>query len=602
MKNRYKLLSFSLLILFFISCEDYLKTESLSVLTEDSAFENYDFAKKVVNGIYADLTNIYLYGQFMGLYYKCDNDIECTYAADDGGKTSLMHYAGHEGCTSLKQMWDYSYQTIEQANICIDKLPQSPVWEGEFADDVRCLYGEAVTLRALMYSEMISLWGDVPFVIKSSQAGDNFYLPKTERDSIYEYLIQDLKNVEEYVPWMSETTERINKGFIKGLRARMAMAYAGYSLRNKTLETRRGRYWEDYLKIANQECREILESGRHQLNPEFESIFRILHEYGEDLAYKEVLFEIPFGRLINGYVGYLIGMAHATNDPKYGKSGAPIFSAPSYFYSFDRSDVRRNVSVELYNYSSRSALGKQALAASSCLSFSLCKWRKEWLNPSMGGSLQGVAFTGIDWPLMRFADVVLLFAETENEINNGPTQAAKDALSLIRRRAFSEDLHAIKVVNYVDSVSVSKESFFNAIVDERAWEFGGELIRKNDLIRWNLMGAKIKQMKEEYQKMMDISDPEYSNLVPTYIFWKYKEDGESLDILNPDYRLPSTAIPGYSRTSWLPLLSSSNKEKYIGTLDRVAHGYDETKNNHLYPISLEIITSSNGALSNDQLP
>jgi hypothetical protein len=84
----------------------------------------------------------------------------------------------------------------------------------------------------------------------------------------------------------------------------------------------------------------------------------------------------------------------------------------------------------------------------------------------MGGDQKSATYTGVNWPLMRYADIVLMFAESENEIN-GPTQAAKEALSLIRQRAFPEELWYSKVVNYIDSVSTSKEDFFNAIVDER---------------------------------------------------------------------------------------------------------------------------------------
>ena len=145
---------------------------------------------------------------------------------------------------------------------------------------------------------------------------------------------------------------------------------------------------------------------------------------------------------------------------------------------------------------------------------------------------------------------------------------------------------------------MNKESFFNAIVDERAWEFGGEFYRKYDLIRWNLLGTKIQQMKNENLKILN-DDPKYAN-VPNYIFWKYKDDNETLDILNPDYRLPNTSISGYSKTAWLSKSSAANKLKDV--LNLVAKGYDPTKNNYLYPINDNIIISSNGTLSNDQIP
>ncbi|OFX32196.1 MAG: hypothetical protein A2W90_01615 [Bacteroidetes bacterium GWF2_42_66] len=601
MKNIIKLITLGLFISVICSCDDYLETESNSTFTEDVVFSNLDFATKAVSGVYQYLAASNSYDYCLGLYCKCDNDIEVTFAANNNAMTSMAHYAADPGTTYLKSTWNLLYSGIDRACICIDNLPKSPIWEGEYADEARQLYGEAVTLRALFYYELVSLWGDVPFPLNATSGDSELYLPKTDRDSIYEYLIQELKEVEDYVPWMTQTSERVTKTFVKGLRARMALAYAGYSLRNTTFETRRGRYWEEYYKIANQECKEIIESGKHQLNPDFGNIFKTLHAYKMDMTYKEIIFEIAFGRLVSGRVGTFIGMTHlraSPDDPKYGRANAEIKVPVNYFYSFNRLDKRRNVSVELYNYNSASNVGKQVLVTNA-ITITPCKWRKSWINPTMGGDLASANFTGVNWPLMRYSDIVLMYAESENEIN-GPTPAAKEALSLIRQRAFPQELWASKVTNYVDSVATSKDGFFNAIVDERAWEFGGEMLRKYDLVRWNLLGSKINKMKEEVTQILT-NNSKFS-FVPDYIFWKTKEDNETIDILNPDYRISSTSITGYTRTSWYPKTSTSTLATYQKSMGYVANGYNETKNNHLYPIAAEIITASNGTLTNDQIP
>ncbi len=583
------------------SCNDYLKSESNSIFTEEMSFANLDFAQKAVYGIYANLTENNLYEYVMGLFFKCDTDIELQFSANDGARRSITHYAANEGNSALITPWNLLYQTIERANICIDNLPRSPIWEGEYAAQARQLYAEAITLRAQCYYELVQLWGDVPFVTSPVRSGDNFYLPKTDRDEIYEYLVKDLKDVEEYLPWLRGvgTAERVTRSFSKGLRARIAITYAGYSLRNKTLETRRGRNWQEYYRIANQECREIMESGQHQLNPNYENIFRGIHAYTQDLAYGEVLFEIAFGRLISGRVAQSIGMAFVTNpeDPKYGRAASEIQSTPYYFYSFDTKDLRRNVNSELFNYGNATYLGQQRLIGHT--GFRPCKWRRSWITPSMGGDLKAVQATGVNWPIMRYSDVVLMFAESENELN-GPNDAAKEALASVRRRAFPTELWTEKVTAYVNSAAAGKESFFNAIVDERGWEFGGEMIRKYDLVRWNLLYTKIQKMKEECIKI--VTNHQDYHWIPDYLFWKYKDDNETIEILNSDYRLPSTAIPGYTRQTWLPRTSESNVASFRTQLDAVANGLDPVKNNHLLPIAATIITASNGTLTNDQIP
>ncbi|MCH5716642.1 RagB/SusD family nutrient uptake outer membrane protein [Niabella hibiscisoli] len=90
------------------------------------------------------------------------------------------------------------------------------------------LYGEALTLRAQFYFELIRNWGDVPASFIPSIDQPNLFLEKTDRDVIYDSLIADLKRAEDLVPWRTEVSsdERITKGAVKALRARLAL-YSG---------------------------------------------------------------------------------------------------------------------------------------------------------------------------------------------------------------------------------------------------------------------------------------------------------------------------------------------------------------------------------------
>jgi hypothetical protein len=599
----YKIITLALFMYLVSSCKDFLNQESPSIFTETTIFKNVDFADKAVLSCYNSFCSVYAFGRYYP-FHLADADIEFSTGANSSWNYAIAHYAATEGTTSLDQTWKAFYTAIERANICIDGLPKSPIWEGKYASDARRLYGDAVTMRAMCYYYLISVFGDVPLFLKATQGDSDFYLPKTDRDSIYEYLIDELKEVEDYVPWMQTTltTERVNKAFVKGLRARMALAYAGYSLRNKSFETRRGRYWQEYYQIARQECLEVMESGKHQLNPSFESIFKNMCKYTKELTYKESLFELAFGKFDIGYMGtFFFGTSHSSSDPKYGYGGSYLFASPAYYYSFDRQDVRRDATCALFSYNSSAFLGKQVLISNDGYSYWMpAKFRKEWIEPLMGG--QNTNGTGVNRPLMRFSDIILMFAEAENQLN-GPTQAAKDALAQVRKRAFPEAAWPKKVGQYIDSVSVSKQSFFNAIVNERAWEFGGEQTRKLDLVRWNLLGPKIREMKEEWIKIVN-DDPKYAQLVPDYVFWKRSEkNDEFIEILNPDYRMSETSVAGYTRAAWLSKMSATAKSTLFDQkISLIANGYNEAKNNHLAPIHVGIISTSNGTLSNDQIP
>lgn len=101
----------------------------------------------------------------------------------------------------------------------------------------------------------------------------------------------------------------------------------------------------------------------------------------------------------------------------------------------------------------------------------------------------------------------------------GTAMTARTALTEVHSRAFDNKANAQA---YVAAIS-SGDDFFNAIVDERAWEFAGECVRKYDLIRWGLLSKKIDQFKEDYRQLTTIA--------PKYIFYKMKADDEySIDM------------------------------------------------------------------------
>jgi len=160
------------------------------------------------------------------------------------------------------------------------------------------MHGEALTLRALHYYELIRNWGDIPFRTKAYQPGDEQNLPKTDRDVIYDQIIDDLLKADSLVPWWTEVPleERITKGAVKGLLARIALARGGWSLRREG-GMQRGSNYEYYYQIARDQCWEIIQSGQHWLNPDYEDVFRTHCELRLDDEYGEsMLASNPMGR------------------------------------------------------------------------------------------------------------------------------------------------------------------------------------------------------------------------------------------------------------------------------------------------------------------
>ncbi len=236
-------------------------------------------------------------------------------------------------------------------------------------------------------------------------------------------------------------------------------------------------------------------NGRLFYLGDFAKVFRDQCELTIDnTGGSEVLYEVAMGSGASnsrGDVGWAIGVPVTNASSGKGTTTIQTCLSPTYYFSFDPRDIRRDATCAVVQYETE-LLPK----LSGPRELPIGKWNRLWTPGLTTGSAKS---TGINWPLMRYPDVLLMFAEAENEVN-GPTQAAKDALKAVRSRAFQPTDHTAMVHAYVDALG-SKDDFRNAIVDERAWEFGGECLRKWDLVRWNLYAEKIDKVKRTIWEM-----------------------------------------------------------------------------------------------------
>jgi hypothetical protein len=194
------------------------------------------------------------------------------------------------------------------------------------------------------------------------------------------------------------------------------------------------------------------------------------------------------------------------NASRYGAGGGGIIPLPNYYYAFDTLDTRRDVTIT--NYAVLSATNVKSVRRLTELNTG--KYRRDWRVPLLPGTVLNV---GYNWVYLRFSDVLLMFAEAENEINGSPTPTAIAAYEEVRKRAFGA-ANASKI----GTTPITKQGFFEAIVNERWLEFGGEAIRKYDLIRWNLLTTKLSEAR---QAIVDIKDAKtkYTN-VPDTVWWR----------------------------------------------------------------------------------
>lgn len=604
MKNYIKLSIMSLSLAgLMTSCDMDAPTQS--TLDESSVFSQYSLAESEIMSIHVSFgeTNSYR-GRFLP-YYGLNTDLE----TGSGTQPSYSKAMSYDDKASL---WAYNtlptngqmntennayskfYEGIERANLAIKGIRQYGNVENN--KDMAQLLGEALTLRALIYNDLIKAWGDVPARFEPNNPS-NVYMGRSNRDVIYKQVLADLKEAEDYCYWPNESpitasTERVSKSFVKGLRARMALYAGGYGLRGDGYRKSNDPELasDKMYQIAKEECLDIINSHRNELGA-FKDNFTKLCE-DNVTAGGESLWEIPFssGR---GRVLYTYGIKHQKADQYTSQAqGGVNGPMPYLYYDYDVEDVRRDITCIPYEWGNlENGKSKQELRGINKWCFG--KLRYEWMKPERALNL-GANDDGINWQYMRLADVYLMAAEAVNAID-GP-QAAWQYMKPVLDRA----LPAAKVAALQVKYTASKDAFFEGVVEQRAFELAGEMLRKADLVRWGIIDTK---MAEAKQKLTQLANRQgaYADL-PSKLYYKTADDGETILVYglnhgDTDEAGAALSSEGYHSTKWF---FDEKTNANIITDDYINGIYVATPSlNCLWPIWQTFIDKSNAMLNND---
>lgn len=602
--KRILVFGFALATISVVSCKKYLTADSPSNFDEEFVFGSEADAKKSVNMVYA-LFNQDAFTSRVSNNFTGNTDIECggVSASPDNSRRDIWSFECTPSNPDLLTVWNNAYNAINKANECVRGLTNVALAKDPNNKVYNNLLGEAKALRAIWYYLLMNHWGDVPFKTDPTRAGDEFYLGRTSRDTILSFLIQDLMETEPNMSWAEELDygiERINREYVMGLIARLSLMRGGYWL-HPDMTMKRMNDYQEYYEIANDYCKKLVELKARPL-PDYATVFMNENKYIKPVN-SDVLWEVAFHPGF-GDVGWNNGVRVDAGTHPYG-TGSNYLSFPLTFYhSFDTLDLRLPVSCYIYYFDKdllQQPTGSGSIAPG--------KWNRMLVPTPLGpASAKG---TGINWPMMRYADVLLMLAESENELR-GPNAEAQEALRKVRQRAFPPALWAEKVEAYISTVSASKESFFNAIVDERGWELSGECIRKYDLARWNIFGEKVAETRNNLIAMGQdavAGTGAYSQL-PDYLYYKRNSDG-SITYYNKYFK-PAAPPPlvnspspgdnpdGYIRVSWLASMYNTTTSGPADYILRQWRGYQDNSGQaplrYILPLHSSVISSSQGAL------
>ena len=587
------------------SCESLLDSESPSTFDAATVFSNYNLAESTVFSISQSFgeTNSYRgrYLPWIGL----NSDIEWynTFKQTDE-KYQIAAYSllYNNGQLNLDNgPFAKMYEGIERANLCIDGL--RTYGKPEENADMAYLLGEALTMRAFLYYDLTRAWGDVPARF-TPVTSEDIYVPKSSRDLIYKQLLADLEEAIPYLPYPGATaatsrTDRVNKLFAEGLYARIALMASGYAMRPDDMtgdDLGKNRLSDDPELTKDKLYPKALAYLEDAINSktasleDFETYWKNQSNMNNLVAGPghETLFVIPFS---NGRGRWNYTFAVRSEGSSYAGGatvtrGGDAGPVPTMWFNYDKDDVRRDVTCVNWRWNKDDEPELPGIQR-----WYFGKYRFEWMtsNPYTGGNDDGIKPV-----VLRYADILLMAAEMANEL--GKLNDAKGYFLEVRERAFkgNED----KAEAYVDAIT-SKEDMFDKIVDERAFEFCGEMTRKFDLIRWNLLKTKLDAAKADMTALRNLSG-KYAGVNGLNGDVYYQVDGSEIIVYGFNGETTKPAGAWEKKAEYFTKVVDS-KGQDTGLYDALIGGiYDADPVQHMFwPIFRTTLISSQGMIKND---
>ena len=613
------------------SCD--LTTESQSTFDETQVFSDPTLTEYQLFSVYEVFSHQNSHrGRYLPWYgYNTDIEWYISNTADD--KADIVKYdmlSTNSQMNDANNPYNDLSSGVELVNLAIDGI--RTYGNPETRPEMAALLGEALTLRAILYTELLKAYGEVPARFAPVDR-ETIYLNKSDRDVIFKQLLADLEEAIGYLDYnTAATTDRVGKALAQGMYARIALMASGYAQRPDKGQVGTGnipvapRLSDDpelskavlYPKAFDylDDC--IKHSGL-RLESDYEKLWKDVNNM--DLtAGKEIIWVIPFSNS-RGRWNYTFAIRNNGQtdwSPTTSNRGGQAGPVPYVYYWYDDDDTRRDISCVNYEWENR---GDGTLPyPAGIANWYFGKYRFEWMTtaPYGGGNDDGVK------PVyMRYADILLMAAEIANSEGdeNGKLERnekyAKQCLTDVLERAYGSRSRAEQELSGING----HDALFEEIKKQRALEFVGEFLRKADLIRWNCLKTNMDQAVSELQAMRDdkigtITGRNYAQL-GEYLWYRHTtEDGipaiQMYGIHLGENQAGETTPPP-TESGWQPYLNSDGEPSmYIspesaftsddGKNDKATSGgfYDDDPNLKQYwPIPATIITNSQGTLKND---
>ncbi|MEH6307816.1 RagB/SusD family nutrient uptake outer membrane protein [Olivibacter sp. CPCC 100613] len=455
--------------LLMTSCKDFLEEDARSDMTVGNFYKTEADADAAVVAAYDLLNNqwdIYYRGVYLLAELPTDN-ATCGVGVANANIFALDAFTFGPVNDRINAVYTGHYTAIKNSNAAIDNIPAISF---NVAKKNRLL-GEVRFIRALLYYNLVRLFGDVPLVLHQATSLNEVNIARSPAEEIYQQIVADLTFAEEY---LDEANSSANNGRATKASAKALLASVYLTRKNYAL--------------AKSKAEETLNLSGYGLEESYFDLFT-----PENKQNREFLFAVQNKGMTgtgNGF-GLALFLPRATIPlPGGGTVAGNSADVPTeeFYNSFLPGDLRRN----------RTFFTEYDAGAGKVT------FKPHWYKYFDPAAISTLGEGNLNYAVIRYAEVLLIAAEASNELE-GPGDEAYNAINRVRRRAYG--LPVDRTDPAVDLRNLSQSQFREAILDERRWEFGFEGIRWFDLVRTG-------KLQEVMQKkgIQDVKD--YHNLFP----------------------------------------------------------------------------------------
>ncbi|TLX76398.1 RagB/SusD family nutrient uptake outer membrane protein [Labilibacter sediminis] len=469
--NKVKQIIYAVVLGFvFTSCHDLLDVEAYSKLTDDNFWQNADDIEAGVNGVYDVLgdKNAGLYNKDLLLLNILSTDE--SYTTRNGGEKQISQFLYTPATSYLNNLWKGSYKLINRANVVINSVQDLDSTKVSF-DEKRRYLGEVKFLRALSYFNLVRNYNNVPLKLKPSEGMESTHVPVAEVEDIYEVILQDLDSAIVGLPdhFGGGDLGRADKAAAIALKAKVYLTMAGYPLLGGDNGT------TDEYQNALDLAKELIDNAATYslgLWDNYSDAYTLENDNG-----KEDIFCVQFSSTVGlspSFEGSLIHKecfkGKTINGFKY--DGKLTYRPSTYLIkAFEKNDTRAAMISPKYTVN-----GDEYSAGNKNPMFT------KWLDQNILDNQLNAQVSDQEFKVFRFAEIYLIAAEAENELN-GPENAYQ-YINVIRARARELDESGNPIEGAVpDLEGLTQVDFRAAVLNERLVELHAEAKRWYDLVR-----------------------------------------------------------------------------------------------------------------------